>query len=120
MDIKPIRSEADYKEALALVSSLIDLDPDPASPEGEQMEIVGTLIEAYERTHYSIAPPAPVAAIKFRMEQQGLTIKDLEPLIGKSNRVYEVFSGSRTLTLPMIRRLHQALKIPVDVLIQEV
>ena len=76
-----------------------------------------TLIEAYERKHYPIDPPDPIEAIKFRMEQGGLTVKDLEPMIGKSNRVYEVLSGKRNLTLPMIRRLHRDLGIPAESLI---
>lgn len=72
------------------------------------------MIEAYERKHYPIDPPDPIAAIKFRMDQQGLTVKDLEPMIGRSNRVYEVLAGRRRLTLDMIRRLHEELGIPAE------
>ena len=76
-----------------------------------------TLVEAYERKHYPISPPDPIEAIKFRMDQNGISVKDLEPLIGKSNRVYEVLNRKRPLTLAMIRRLHSALGIPAEVLI---
>ena len=80
-------------------------------------EDVNTLIEAWERKHYPIAPPDPIEAIKFRMDQAGLSIKDLEPIIGRSNRVYEVLARTRPLTLAMIRRLHKELGISADVLI---
>lgn len=85
----------------------------------ERLDVLATLIQAYEAKHYAIAPPDPIEAIKFRMEQGGLSIKDLEPLIGKSNRVYEVLGRTRPLTLPMIRRLHKGLGIPAEVLIAQ-
>ncbi len=119
MEVKAIRDEQSYRAALARVSDLVDLDPAPESPEGEQLEILGTLVEAYEAKHYPIASPDPIEAIKFRMEQQGVTIKDLEPSIGKSNRVYEVLARKRPLTLGMIRRLNEQLGIPAAVLIAE-
>ena len=80
-------------------------------------EALITLIEAWERKHYPIAPPDPIEAIKFRMDQAGLSVKDLEPMIGRSNRVYEVLARTRPLTLAMIRRLHKGLGISADVLI---
>ena len=89
----------------------------PAYEEGAFFEALLTLVEAYERKHCPVAPPDPIEAIKFRMEQSGISIKELEPLIGKSNRVYEVLQRKRPLTLAMIRRLHQGLGIPAHVLI---
>jgi HTH-type transcriptional regulator/antitoxin HigA len=117
----PIRHEADYQQALKLAEAYFDADqePDPDSLEGAHFEALITLIEGYERKHYPIDPPDPVEAIKFRMEQGGLTVKDLEPMIGKSNRVYEVLNHKRNLSLGMIRRLHKGLGIPADVLIGE-
>lgn len=118
MEVRPIRSEEDYKAMLAIVSELIDRDPDPNSPEGERLEVLGTLIEVYEARHFPMSAPTPIAAIRFRMDQDGLSPKDLEPMIGKSNRVYEVLNGTRPLTIRMIRNLHRQLKIPAEVLIQ--
>ena len=117
MEIRPIHTKADYCAALKEVSALVDLDPKRGTPEGDRLEVLGTLVQAYEAQHYRIDLPDPVEAIKFRMEQQGLTPKDLEPMIGRSNRVYEVLNGERRLTLNMIRRLHKGLGIPADVLI---
>lgn len=118
MDIKPIHSRADHKAALKLVSKLVDLDPAPGTPEGDMLEVMSTLIAAYEAKHFPIAPADPIEAIKFRMDQQGLTVADLEPMIGKRNRVYEVLARSRPLTLAMIRRLHDGLGIPAESLIR--
>jgi HTH-type transcriptional regulator/antitoxin HigA len=117
LQIHPIRNEADYKAALAAVSPLFDNEPDPDSEEGACFEAMITLIEAYERKHYAIEPPSPIEAIKFRMEQQGLTPKDLQPMIGGLNRVYEVLAGKRPLTLAMMRKLHAQLGIPAESLI---
>jgi HTH-type transcriptional regulator / antitoxin HigA len=121
MTLNPIRTEADYRAALKRVEVFFDAaeEPDPDSEEGAYFEALLTLIEAHERKHYPVLPPDPVEAIRFRMEQAGLTVKDLEPLIGRSNRVYEVFAHKRPLTLPMIRRLHQGMGIPAEVLIAE-
>ncbi|MBS7350449.1 MAG: transcriptional regulator [Comamonas sp.] len=116
MQIRPIRTKEDYKAMLAAVSALVDLDPEPNTPEGEQLEVLGLLLEAYEAKHYPIAPPSPIEAIKFYMEQQSLTVADLEPYIGPKNRVYEVLKGSRPLTLKMIRRL-MTLGIPAEILV---
>lgn len=116
MKIRPIRTEADYKTALRKVSPLIDLDPAPDSPEGEYLEVLSTLIEAYEAKHYPMAPPSPVAAIRFHMDNTGMTVADLVPYIGPRHRVYEVLNGKRPLTMPMIRRL-MTLGIPATSLV---
>lgn len=117
--LKPIRTEADYQAALKIAEAFFDApeEPDPDSEEGAALDALVTLIEAYERKHYPIAPPDPIEAIKFYMEQQNLTVKDLAPMIGQPNRVYEVLSGKRALSLAMIRKLHQGLGIPAEVLI---
>jgi HTH-type transcriptional regulator/antitoxin HigA len=94
-------------------------DPEPGTPEGDRLDILATLVQAYEARHFPIGAPDPVEAIKFRMEQGGLTVKDLEPIIGRSNRVYEVLNHKRPLTLAMIRRLHRSLGIPAEVLIAQ-
>ncbi len=119
MEIKAIRNEADYLAALQVVSALIDLDPQADSPEGERLDVLGTLVQAYEAKHYPIDPPDPIEAIKFRMEQSGMTVKDLVPYIGPINRVYEVLAYKRSLSLNMIRRLSAGLHIPAEVLIRE-
>ena len=120
--IKPIRTEADYQAALAAAETFFDvpIEPAPDSDEGATFDALVTLIEAYERKHYPIDPPDPIDAIKFRMDQQSLTVKDLVPMIGQPNRVYEVLSRRRPLSLSMIRKLHQGLGIPADVLIGQV
>lgn len=97
----------------------MESDPDPGTPEGDRLDIPATLVQAYEVRHVPITSPDPVEPIKFRMDQGGLSVKDLEPIIGKSNRVYEVLSRKRPLTLDMIRRLHKSLGIPADGLITE-
>ena len=117
MDIKPIRTENDYKNALKEIDTLMSAEF--GTEEGDRLDILVTLVEAYENKHYPIDLPDPVEAIKFRMEQSGLSVKDLEPMIGKSNRVYEVLNHTRPLTLAMIRRLHAGLGIPVESLIKE-
>jgi HTH-type transcriptional regulator/antitoxin HigA len=119
MEIRAIRTEADYLTALQEVSVLIDLDPMPDTPEGERLDVLGTLIQAYEAKHYPIDPPDPIDAIKFRMDQSGLTVKDLVPYIGPLNRVYEVLAHKRSLSLNMIRRLSEGLNIPAEILIRE-
>jgi HTH-type transcriptional regulator/antitoxin HigA len=119
MELKPIRTEAEYEVALREVSAYFDDEPTPGTAEGDRFEILVMLVEAYEARHHPIAPPDPVEAIKFRMEQAGLTPKDLEPMIGRMNRVYEVLARRRPLTLPMIRRLHARLGIPAESLIAE-
>ena len=119
MDIRPIHTEADYKTTLKEISTLMASDPALGTPEGDRLDILVTLVQAYEAKHVPVGAPDPVEAIKFRMEQSGLSVKDLEPIIGKSNRVYEVLNRKRPLTLAMIRRLHKNLGIPANVLIAE-
>jgi HTH-type transcriptional regulator/antitoxin HigA len=119
MEIRPIHTEADYKAALREISALMEADPDYGTPGGDRLDVLAILVQAYEAKHYPISPPDPIEAIKFRLEQGGLSIKDLEPMIGRSNRVYEVLGRKRPLTLGMIRRLHKGLGIPAEVLIAE-
>lgn len=119
MDIHPIHTTADYTAALKDISDLMAGDPEPGTPQGDRLDILATLVQAFEAKHFPIAAPDPVEAIKFRMEQSGLSVKDLEPIIGKSNRVYEILNRKRPLTLSMIRRLHQQLGIPANVLIAD-
>ncbi len=119
MDIRPIRTKADYKATLKEISTLMEADPAPGTADGDRLDVLVTLVQVYEARHVPISPPDPVEAIKFRMEQGGLSVKDLEPLIGKSNRVYEVLNRKRPLTLAMIRRLHESLGIPAKALIAE-
>ncbi len=116
MDIKPIKTDADYRAALEEIETLMTAEPD--SSEGEKLDVLVTLVEAYEAKHYPLDLPDPVAAIKFEMERKGLTVKDLEPMIGKSNRVYEILNHKRSLTLTMIWKLHEGLGIPAESLIK--
>lgn len=117
--IRPIRTEADYQTALQLVAPYFDNEPELESDAGAHFEAMVTLIEAFEAKHYPIDPPDPVDAIKFRMEQQGLKPKDLEPMIGQRNRVYEVLNGKRKLTMAMVWKLHTGLGIPAESLIRQ-
>ncbi len=117
MDIKPIRTKADYRAALKAVESLMGAKA--RTPEGDRLDVRVTLIEGYERQHFPMDLPDAVEAIKFRMEQQALTPKDLEPLIGRSNRVYEVLNRRRGLTLAMIQKLHTGLGIPAESLLRQ-
>lgn len=116
MDIKPIRTKANYRDALKQIEKLMNAKADSA--EGEKLDVLVTLVEAYERKHYPLDLPDPVEAIKFEMERRGLTVKDMEPVIGKPNRVYEILSHKRPLTLQMIQRLHSRLGIPAESLIK--
>lgn len=118
MKIRPLHTEADYRAALAEVSPLFDKEPTPGTALGDRFEIMITLIEAFERKHYPIEAPDPVEAIRFRMEQQGLTPRDLVPAIGQLNRVYEILARKRALTLPMVWRLHKQFGIPAESLIR--
>lgn len=118
MEIRPIRSEADYKMALKAISRLMESDPEPGTPDGDRLDILATLVQAYEARHFPIDLPDPVEAIKFRMEQAGLTAKDLEPMIGRRNRVYEILNRKRGLTLQMIWNLHKGLGIPAESLVK--
>ena len=116
MDIKPIRNEADYLNALSHIETLMDAREN--TPEGDLLDVLVTLVEAYERKHYPVDLPDPVAAIKFHMEQNGLSPKDLEPALGRRSRVYEVLNATRPLTLNMIRKLHTLFGIPAESLIK--
>jgi len=117
MEIRPIKTKADYRAALKEIEALMAAERD--TPEGERLDVLVTLVEAYERKHYQLDLPDPVEAIKFRMEQKGMTPKDLVPMIGRINRVYEVLSRRRPLTLAMIQRLHSDLGIPAESLIKQ-
>jgi HTH-type transcriptional regulator/antitoxin HigA len=114
--LKPIRTKADYKNALAEVERL--WGSKSGTPKGDRLDVLATLIDAYETEHYPMEPPDPVEAIKFRMEQQGLSRKDLEPFIGTRTRVAEVLNRKRSLSIGMIRRLHEHLGISAEVLIR--
>ena len=116
MDIKPIKTDADYRAVLQEIETLMMAEPD--SPQGEKLDVLVTLIEAHEAKHFPLDLPDPVEAIKFEMARKGLTVKDLEPMIGKSNRVYEILNHKRSLTLKMIWRLHEGLGIPAESLIK--
>jgi HTH-type transcriptional regulator/antitoxin HigA len=115
-EVKPIRSEADYEAALAEVERLWGARS--ATPEGDRLDVLATLIDAYESEHHPIDPPDPIEAIKFRMEQQGLTRKDLEGMLGSRTRVAEVLNRRRGLSINMIRRLYEKLGISAEVLIR--
>ncbi len=115
-EIKPIRTKKDYETALAEVARLWGAKS--GTPDGDRLDVLATLIDAYEVVLYPMDPPDPIEAIKFRMEQQGLTRKDLEPLIGTRTRVAEVLNRKRNLSIGMIRRLHEGLGISAEVLIQ--
>ena len=115
-EVKPIRSEADYEKALTEVERLWGARS--GTPEGDRLDVLATLIDAYESAHHPIDPPDPIEAIKFRMEQQGLTRKDLEGILGTRTRVAEVLNRRRGLSINMIRRLHDKLGISAEVLIR--
>ena len=115
-DIKPIRSEQDYADAMAEAERL--WGSPLGTPEGERLDVLATLIDAYEAKSFPMDMPDPVEALKFRMEQQGLTKKDLEPMLGPRSHVSEVLSRKRGLSIAMIRKVHSVLGIPAEVLIQ--
>ena len=115
-DIKPIRTERDYEAALLEVERLWRAKL--GTPEGDRLDVLATLIDSYEQTHHPMDPPDPIEAIKFRMSQQKLTRKQLEPLIGTRTRVAEILNRRRSLSISMIRRLHSKLGISAEVLIR--
>ncbi len=117
MDIKPIKTKADYRATLKEVESLMGAKTNTA--DGERLDVLVTLIEAYERKHFPLELPDPVEAIKFQMDQKGITPKDLVPMIGRLNRVYEILNHKRPLTLKMIWKLHRGLDIPAESLIRQ-
>jgi HTH-type transcriptional regulator/antitoxin HigA len=116
MEIKPIKNKRDYRCALKEIDGLMNAKRN--TPEGDRLDVLVTLVEAWEAKHYPIDLPDPIEAIKFHMEQRGLSPRDLIPFIGSRNRVYEVLAGKRPLTLKMIWRLHQGLGIPAESLIK--
>jgi HTH-type transcriptional regulator/antitoxin HigA len=113
--IQPIKTEQDHSAAVKRIEKLMGAKP--GSVEGDELDMLATLVCAYEEKHFPMDPPDPLAAIQFRMEQQGLTRKDLEPMIGSRARVSEVLTGKRRLTLPMIRRVRDGLGISADLLV---
>lgn len=115
MQIHPIRSVSDHDRAVARINELINAAPGTAA--GDELDVLATLVDAYEARHHAIEAPDPVTAIQFRMEQQGLTRRDLEPLIGSRARVSEIMTRKRSLTLAMVRRVKQGLGISADLLI---
>ena len=115
-ELKPIRTKADYRTALAEVERLWGAKR--GTPKGDRLDVLATLIDVYETQHYPMDPPDPIDAIQFRMEQQGLTRKDLEPMIGTRARVAEIMARKRNLSIDMIRRLHEQLGISAEVLIR--
>ena len=117
MNIKMIKNENDYQKALERLEVIFDAPID--SPEGDEAEILSILIEKYEDEHYPIGPPDPIEAIKFRMEQMDMKKSDLAKIIGYKSRVSEIFSRKRKLSLQMIRKLHDTLKIPYESLIAD-
>jgi HTH-type transcriptional regulator/antitoxin HigA len=117
MTIKPIRNDEDLRAAFERLETIFQAPE--GSPEADEMEVLVTLVEAYENRHYPIGPADPIEAIKFRMEQQGLAAKDLEPYIGSSGRVSEVLNRKRPLSLRMVKRLHDGLKIPYESLLSQ-
>lgn len=117
MQIKPIRTDIDHQKALNRIDALFDAAPD--TPEGDELEILIELVNAYEEAHFPIEAPDPIEAIKFRMEQQGMTDADLVPYLGQRSRVSEVLNRKRKLSLQMIRKLHSGLNIPLESLVAE-
>lgn len=117
MSIRPIKTKQDHKNALNRIEALWDAEPN--TPEGDEFEVLVTLVHVYECEYYPIDAPDPVEAIKFRMEQQGLEKKDLVPMLGQISRVSEILNRQRKLSITMIRKLNEMLKIPLDSLIKD-
>jgi HTH-type transcriptional regulator/antitoxin HigA len=115
MEIKPIKTESDYQKSLKRIEELWGSKKD--TPEGDEIDLLVTIVEAYEMKHYPIAPPDPVDAIKFRMEQMGMTKTDMAKYLGSQSRVSEVLSRKRKLTLKMVKSLYIGLKIPAEILL---
>ena len=117
MQIRPIHTDEDYKKALSRIEVLFDARP--GSPEADELEILGILVDEYERKHFPIDAPDPIEAITFRMEQLGLTQNDLANILGSRSRASEILSGKRSLSLNQIRLINKKLGIPVEVLVRE-
>ena len=118
VDIKPVRTEADYKATLKDIAALMKGDPELGTADGDRLDILATRVEAYENRHFPMDLPDLVEAILFRMDQQGLTPKDLKPMIGLRSRAYEILNRTRPLTMAMVWRLHKGLGIPAESLIR--
>ncbi|BDA66370.1 hypothetical protein RIVM261_052000 [Rivularia sp. IAM M-261] len=116
IELRPIKTEADYRAALSEIEALFDAQP--GTPECDRLDILATLVEAYEQRHYPIEAPDPIEAIKYYIESRGLSERDLEPAIGSESKVAEVLNRQQALTLEMIQRLHNQFGIPAEVLIQ--
>lgn len=117
MDVKPIKTKRDHQTALKAIERLMGAKRD--SPEGDRLDVLVTLVEAYEARHFPLDLPDPVAAIRFVMEHRGLSVKDLVPFIGQPNRVYEILAHKRPLTMAMAWKLHRGLGIPAESLIRQ-
>lgn len=115
MKLQPIHTEKDYEKAVARIDEIFDAKP--GTSEGDELEILGMMVDQYEENHFPISKPTPIEAIKFRMEQLGLEQKDLANMIGSKSRASEILSGTRTLSLRQIKILHHRLNIPAEVLI---
>ena len=113
--VKSIKTKADYERTLRIIDDIWNAKPN--TPEGNLLEVLSILVEVYENEHYPIAPPSPIEAIRFRMEQGGLRKVDLAPFLGGRNRVTEILKGQRNLTVKMIKRLHEGLGIPAESLL---
>jgi HTH-type transcriptional regulator/antitoxin HigA len=118
MNVKPIKTKADYQGALARVEKLMSAKL--GTNKGDELDVLATLVEAYEQKHFPIATADPIEAILFRIEEQGLKRKDLEPFIGSRHRVSKVLNRKRSLSIEMIRRLHRGLQIPLEILVGDV
>lgn len=115
MEIRPIKSEQDYQASIRRIEELWGVKRD--TPEGDEFDLICTLVESFEMKHFPIAPPDPIDAILFRMEQMNMTKTDLAKYLGSQSRVSEVLSGKRNLTLKMVKSLYKGLKIPADILL---
>ena len=114
-----IHTEAEHNDALTALDRLMEIDPESGTPEADELELLALVLEDYEKARWPIGLPDAVDAIRFRMDQQGLTQRDLEPFIGSRARVSEVLAGKRALSLRMIRAVHEGLGIPLEVLVRE-
>ncbi|MBK9276040.1 MAG: transcriptional regulator [Flavobacteriales bacterium] len=119
MKVKPIRTRKEHKAALLRIQELFDLDPKEGSAAFDELELLAMVVEEYEDIHYPVPPPDPIEAIKFRLDQLGLSEKDLDKWLGSRQRRSEILSGKRKLSLNMIRTLHKHLRIPAETLIRE-
>ena len=116
--LKPIKNNTQYEDALGKIYELIQKDLEPESKESDELEVLSILVKEYEREHYPVPKPSPLEAIKFRLEQMGMSEAELSDILGYRSRKSEILSGKRKLSLSMIRKLNEVLHIPADVLIQ--